>query len=91
MWTIPKAPVGIAKVAQKYNVPAVCLSGGLGRDYQAVYACGIDAIASITPRPLALEACMENGTTLIEDAAERLARLIAVRMKWAVSQPGALS
>ncbi len=84
-----KAPVGIAKVAQEYNVPVVCLSGGLGRDYQAVYACGIAAIASITPCPMPLEECMENGVTLIEDAAERLARLIAVGMRWAAVRPGA--
>ncbi|MDQ5911065.1 MAG: glycerate 2-kinase [Pseudomonadota bacterium] len=62
-------------------MPVVCLSGGLGRDYQAVYACGIAAIASTTPRPMALEACMENGAELVEDEAERLTRLLAVGIR----------
>ena len=86
-----KAPVGIAKVAREYNVPVVCLSGGLGRDYQAVYASGIAAIASTTPRPMALDECLAAGPALIEDAAERLARLIVVGMNWAALRPGSRS
>ncbi|MBK8750381.1 MAG: glycerate kinase [Candidatus Competibacteraceae bacterium] len=76
-----KAPAGIAKVAQEFGVPVVCLSGGLGRDYQAIYASGIDAAASTTPRPMTLEDCLAAGPALIEDAAERLARLIAVGIR----------
>ena len=76
-----KAPVGIAKVAQEFGVPVVCLSGGLGRDYQSIYASGIDAAASTTPRPMTLEDCLAAGPALIEDAAERLARLIAIGVR----------
>ena len=76
-----KAPVGVAKVAQEFGVPVVCLSGGLGRDYQTIYASGIDAAASTTPRPMTLEDCLAAGPALIEDAAERLARLIAVGIR----------
>ena len=63
------------------GVPVLCLSGGLGRDYQAIYASGIDAAASTTPRPMTLEDCLAAGPALIEDAAERLARLIAVGIR----------
>ncbi len=86
-----KAPVGVAKVAQEYNVPVVCLSGGLGHDYQAVYASGIAAMASTTPRPMTLDECLAAGPALIEDAAERLARLIVVGMNWAALRPGSRS
>lgn len=84
-----KAPVGIAKVAQEFGVPVVCLSGGLGRDYQTIYASGIDAAASTTPRPMTLEDCLAAGPALIEDAAERLARLIAVGIRIA-PRPGVI-
>ncbi len=76
-----KAPSGIAKVAQEFDVPVVCLSGGLGRGYQAIYTRGMTAAASIIPYPMTLEACLAAGPALLEDAAERLARLIAVGIR----------
>ncbi len=75
-----KAPVGIARVAKKHNVPVVCLAGGLGDGAEDVYDQGIDALMSIVPQPMGLEQCMANGEVLIEAAAERLCRLIKVGM-----------
>lgn len=85
-----KAPVGVAKVAQEFQVPVVCLSGGLGAAYQDVYTHGIAAAASTVPGPMPLDACITAGADLIEDAAERLGRLIAVGMKIAhkIPSPG---
>jgi glycerate kinase len=78
-----KAPVGVAKVAKRFNVPVFCLSGGLGDGAGDVLARGIDAVMSICDRPLTLEACMETGGALIESAAERLCRIVrAVRTDW---------
>lgn len=76
-----KAPVGVAKVAQEFQVPVVCLSGGLGAAYQDVYAHGITAVASTVPGPMSLDICIAAGAELIEDAAERLGRAVAVGLK----------
>ena len=76
-----KAPVGVAKVAKKYNVPTLCLSGGLGQGHKDVLEQGIDGVSSIIPRPITLEECMENASELIEDGTERLCRLVSVGMK----------
>lgn len=73
-----KAPVGVARVAKKYNVPVLCLSGGLGQSHEDVYKRGIDALASVVPRPMLLEECIENATELIEQGAKRICQLVKV-------------
>ena len=71
-----KAPVGVAGAAKKYGKPVVCLSGGLGNGANDVYDHGIDVLSSIAPGPMSLEECLENGATLLADAAERICRAL---------------
>jgi glycerate kinase len=73
-----KAPVGIAKIAKHYNVPVVCLSGGLGRGCDDVLQQGIDALMSTVPCPMALEECMAQAAELLQSATARVCRLIQV-------------
>lgn len=73
-----KAPVGVARRAKACGVPVVCLSGGLGDGAEDVLDQGIDGLMSVVPEPMELEECMENGEALIEEAAARLCRLVAV-------------
>lgn len=71
-----KAPVGVAKVAKKFNVPVFCISGGLGDGADDVLEQGIDALLSICAGPMSLEECMRDGEALIENAAVRLCRIL---------------
>ncbi len=73
-----KAPVGVAAVARRHGVPVVCLSGGLGEGADDVLAHGIDALGSIVPQPMTLEACMGQGGSLVEAAAARVCRILKV-------------
>jgi glycerate kinase len=73
-----KAPVGVAAVARRHAVPVLCLSGGLGEGAERVLEHGIDALASIVPGPMSLEACVQSGAALIEAAAARMCRLLRV-------------
>jgi len=73
-----KAPVGVAAVAKGHGVPVICLSGGLGEGAEDVLSHGIDALASVVPQPMSLEACMGQGAALVEAAAARLCRLLKV-------------
>lgn len=75
-----KAPVGVAKVAAQHRVPVVCLSGGLGEGAEDVLAQGIQALLSVVPQPMTLEACMAQAEALVEAAAARLCRLVKVGM-----------
>ena len=76
-----KAPVGAAKWAKKYGIPVVCISGGLGKGADDVLAHGIDAVISIAPRPISLEECIAQGEQLIEEATERVCRLVNIELK----------
>jgi glycerate kinase len=76
-----KAPVGVAKLAERYNVPTLCLSGGLGQGYEEVLHHGIDGLMSTVPGPMKLDECMERGAELIEMATKRLCQVVKVGMK----------
>lgn len=73
-----KAPVGIAKIAKKYNLPVICLSGGLSNDANEVLSHGIDAVVGTPSAPVELDYCMTNAAELLAAAAERSARLIKI-------------
>jgi glycerate kinase len=73
-----KAPVGVAAAAKRHGVPVVCLAGGLGDGAEDVLAKGIDAVASAVPGPMSLEDAVARGAGLVEAAAARLCRLLAV-------------
>ena len=76
-----KAPVGVAKLAKKYNVATVCLSGGLGQGCEDVLKQGIDGLMSTVPCPMTLEECIEQGAELIEMGTKRLCQVIKVGME----------
>lgn len=76
-----KAPVGVSKLAKKYNVPTLCLSGGLCQGYEDVLQHGIDGLMSTVPHPMTLEEAMKKGTDLIEMGAKRLCQILKVGMQ----------
>jgi glycerate kinase len=71
-----KAPVGVAALAKTWDVPVLCLSGGLGPGAEDVLTLGIDALLSIVPQAMPLEACMADGAALTQAAAARACRLL---------------
>lgn len=75
-----KAPVGVASIAKKFNVPAVCLSGGLGSGSEDVLEHGIKGLMSIVPQPMTLEECLSSAEELVQAATARICRLISVGM-----------
>lgn len=75
-----KAPVGVAQAAQKYNVPTLCISGGLGTGAEDVYTKGIEGLMSIVPQPMDLEECINFAEKLIQEATIRLCRILRVGM-----------
>lgn len=70
-----KTAAGIARRAQRQQVPVLALCGSLGEGYQKLYECGISALASILPRCLPLDEAMKDAFRLLTDAAERSVRL----------------
>jgi glycerate kinase len=76
-----KAPVGVAKLAKKYNVSTLCLSGGLGQGYEDVLEQGIDGLMSIVPGPISLDECIGHGAGFIEMGAKRLCQIVKAGMQ----------
>ncbi|MFD0716611.1 glycerate kinase [Paenibacillus sp. GCM10027626] len=72
-----KAPAGVAGLARKHGVPAVCLSGGLGPGADALYAQGVTALMSIVDGPMSLDDALAGARPLLERAAENAVRLFA--------------
>jgi glycerate kinase len=73
-----KTPYGVAKTALKYNIPVIGIAGGLGQDYMDLLDKGFNSVFSITDKPMSLEEAIENSHILLENTAERIARLLKI-------------
>lgn len=73
-----KAPIVVAKRAQRHGVPVIALAGGLSDDVDVVYQHGIDALMPIVTRPMALDEAMRSAGLLVQSTTERALRLVKV-------------
>ncbi|MGD1816800.1 MAG: glycerate kinase [Pleomorphochaeta sp.] len=76
-----KVPVGVAKLAKKWEVPVIALAGDIGKGTEALYDLGIDGIVSTTSRAMPLEEAMKNSLSLTEDEAFRLWKILQIQLK----------
>jgi glycerate kinase len=80
-----KTPSGVAASARRHGVPVVAIGGGLADDANGVFQHGIDAISSATANPMPLDAALQKARQYLQDAGERVARLIVVGQRMAES------
>lgn len=73
-----KVPSGIAKYAVKKDVPVAAIVGCIGKNAHIVFQHGINAIESCVYAPISLDEAMKNAAKNVEDAAERMMRMIAI-------------
>ncbi|HRQ27875.1 glycerate kinase [Hyphomicrobium sp.] len=78
-----KTPSGVANVARRHGVPVVAIGGGLADDANGVFDHGIDAIEAATSNPMPLEVALQNARQYLQNAAERVARLIVMGQRMA--------
>ena len=71
-----KAPVGLALRAKKYGKPVFAVVGSIGKGADLVYRHGIDAVMSAVVNPVTLDEAIKESPRLIEEASERLFRII---------------
>lgn len=71
-----KSVGAVATLAKRYGIPVLALAGGLGENYQQVYALGVDAIAVLPSHPMTLDSAMQHAASLARDAIERAMRLV---------------
>jgi glycerate kinase len=73
-----KVPVGIARRASKRGIPVLAVVGDIGKGASAVYEHGIDGIMSTVNAAMSLKEAMARSTELLEDAAERVMRIVLI-------------
>src|SRR5699024_3019779 len=73
-----KAPIIVAKIAKKYNIPVIALVGSISEGYEEVYKHGIDAVFSILPEVTDLEEALNNAYRNIERTAYNVAEVLAI-------------
>ena len=71
-----KVPFGIGKLAQKYNVPAICLSGALGQGYEDLYNHGLIGIFSSSDRAMEFKQALKLGPEKLTNLAFSILKLL---------------
>ncbi|MDO4454635.1 MAG: glycerate kinase [Eubacteriales bacterium] len=78
-----KAPIGIAKLAKKYQKPVIAFSGSAAREARACNKYGIDAFFPILRQCISLEEAMQpkQAADNLADTAEQVFRLWKIKEK----------
>ena len=73
-----KVPVGVAKVAKRFNKPVIGIAGSLTADVGVVHDHGIDAVFSVIYTICTLEDALENAGENVRMAARNIAAVLKV-------------
>lgn len=71
-----KVPVGVALRAKAYGKPVFVIAGFIDKGAELVYEYGVDSVMSSMVGPMTLNEAIKESPKLIEEAAERLFRII---------------
>ncbi len=80
-----KTPSGVAQSARRHGVPVVAIGGGLSDDAGGVFQHGIDGLGTATPNAMPLDVAIKKSRQYLQDAAERVARLVIIGQRMAAS------
>lgn len=70
-----KTPFGVARIAQRHNVPVIVIVGTLGDGYEQMYAHGVDAAFALPSGPMSLEQACSEAPRLLREGAADIARV----------------
>ncbi|CAH0533269.1 Glycerate 2-kinase [Vibrio stylophorae] len=73
-----KTPVGVAKIAKRFDVPVIAIAGAMGADYSAVHQHGLDAVFSCVPRAMPLDDALTQATNHVVQVAQNVAMALYV-------------
>lgn len=76
-----KVMQGVGDRSAKHQVPVAALCGGLGPDYEKIYAHGISSIMTTVDGPMPLKDALDNASELYYKGAIRMFRFIQTGMK----------
>ena len=73
-----KVPIGVAKVAKRYNKPVIGIAGSLTRDVGVVHQHGLDAVFSVIYTICTLEEALDNAAENVRLSARNIAATLAI-------------
>ncbi|MBM3073053.1 glycerate kinase [Lelliottia sp. RWM.1] len=73
-----KVPVGVAKIAKRYNKPVIGIAGSLTADVGIVHDHGIDAVFSVIYSICSLEDALDNAQQNVQMAARNIAAALKI-------------
>ncbi|KON88773.1 glycerate kinase [Sporosarcina globispora] len=76
-----KIPTEVARIAKKYDIPVIAITGTIGKGASLNYEAGIDAFLSIIPKPTSLEKAIQFAPQWIEDSTELVMRQVDIGYK----------
>ena len=76
-----KVPVGVAKIAKRYNKPVIGIAGSLTADVGVVHDHGIDAVFSVIYTVCTLEEALEEAAENVRMAARNIAAALKLGME----------
>ena len=66
-----KAPIGVAKIAKKYNVPVIAVAAIISDDADIVYQHGIDNLIKVIEPPMSLSESKSKKVELVKKSIEQ--------------------
>lgn len=73
-----KVPIGVAKVAKRYNKPVIGIAGSLTPDVGVVHQHGLDAVFSVIYTICTLEDALDNAAENVRLSARNIAATLAI-------------
>ena len=73
-----KVPIGVAKVAKRYNKPVIGIAGSLTKDVDVVHQHGLDAVFSVLYTICTLEEALDNAAENVRLSARNIAATLAI-------------
>jgi glycerate kinase len=76
-----KVPIGVARVAKRYNKPVIAIGGSLTKDVDVVFDHGLDAVFSVLYSICTLDEALENAAENLRKTARNIAATIRLAQK----------
>jgi len=73
-----KSLTGVARLAQKHEVPVIALGGAISGELDELFELGVSAVVGITSSPMDEQQAMSQASQLVQDATEQVIRLLLV-------------
>lgn len=73
-----KAPIGVAKIAKKYNIQVIAVAAIIGDDADIVHQHGIDNLIKVSEPPMNLDDSISNKVSLIKDRIKKSLRKLKI-------------